>query len=104
MRSLIGNTGRFFAYLVALLADADGNGDLLDDLTAVTWGDETWSAGVTEFGTPPVLERMLRAMRTDPSKLMGIRPLVQALEADDVLPPAFIELWLSVLAIANSRV
>ena len=103
MRTLIGNAGRFFAYLLALLSDVNGESDLLSDVSSATWGDETWSAGFDGASQAPVLERMLRSMRTDPTKLLEIRPLVQAMDGDGILPTEFIDLWLSVVAVASRR-
>ena len=103
MRALIGSSGRFFAYLIALLADTTSEADLLSDVSSVTWSDETWSSKLDHFSQAPVLERMLRSMRTDPVKLLEIRPLVQALESDGILPPEFTELWSTVMAVAANR-
>ena len=50
----------------------------------------------------PVLERLLRTMRRDPSKLVGLHPLVIDLADDDALPPGFVDLWTMIYGVAFS--
>ena len=48
----------------------------------------------------PVLERMVRTMRNDPTRLLALDPLVRDLSADGVLDERFIDLWSALLEIA----
>jgi hypothetical protein len=50
---------------------------------------------------PPVLEKMLKAMRSDQSKLLDIESLVRDLNKDGILPAGFIEVWSAVLEVAG---
>ena len=43
-------------------------------------------------------------MRRDPSKILSLDPLVQALASDDALPEGFASVWRSALNIARRRV
>ena len=42
-------------------------------------------------------------MRSDPSKLLTLTQLVEGLDADHILPDGFMELWISVFAVASER-
>jgi hypothetical protein len=52
---------------------------------------------------PPVLEKMIKAMRTDQAKLLDIASLVRDLDTDGILPDGFIEVWTAVLAVAGKH-
>lgn len=90
LRALVGNAERFFRYLLALLDEDSDQMDLLDDLDSGTRDPDALEG---DFANLPVLEKLLRTMRREPSKLSGIHPLVSDLAADGVLPPGFAELW-----------
>ena len=97
LRTLVGNAERFFRYLLALLDEGPGQMDLLDAVEGVGAG-----TGV-DGGSPvnlPVLERLLRTMRRDPSKLADLHPLVIDLADDDALPPGFVDLWTMIYGVA----
>lgn len=97
LRALVGNAERFLRYLLALLDEDPGQMDLLDAVEGVGAG-----AG-SDGGSPvnlPVLERLLRTMRRDPSKLAGLHPLVIDLADDDALPPGFVDLWTMIYGVA----
>jgi hypothetical protein len=98
LRTLVGNAERFFRYLLALLDEGPGQMDLLDAVEGVGAG-----TGV-DGGSPvnlPVLERLLRTMRRDPSKLADLHPLVIDLADDDALPPGFVDLWTMIYDVAS---
>jgi hypothetical protein len=97
LKALIGNAERFLRYLLALL-DADPTKMDLLDLVDATSTDSSYD-GTGAFALP-VLEKLLRTMRRDPSKLAGIHPLVADLAADDALPPGFAELWTTIYEVA----
>ena len=98
MASLVGSADRFYAYMLAML-----EGDV-DDFSsrdhrprsAIRGGDD--ESGVIVL---PVLERMVRAMRSDPTRLLALDPLVRDLSSDDVLDDDFIDLWSALLEIAT---
>ena len=99
MKALIGNAERFLGYLVALLDESSldnyGEGPVIGE------GAGTWKTS-NSFDMPPVLEKMLKAMRSDQSKLLDIASLVRDLDKDGILPPGFIEVWSAVLEVAGS--
>lgn len=98
MKALIGNAERFLGYLIALL-DESSLDDSGEDLGAGE-GVGTWRTS-NSFDMPPVLEKMLKAMRSDQSKLIDIASLVRDLDKDGILPPGFIEVWSAVLEVAG---
>ena len=51
----------------------------------------------------PVLERLVRTMRTNPRKLEGLRPLIEDLGADGALPEGFALLWETIGEVAFSE-
>jgi len=89
LASLIGNAERFFRYLLALL---DDDMSLTNDTR-----ERLEQLGADDNEDPitglPVLERLLKTRRTDPTKLLSLHPLVTDLAADGVLPDGFGELW-----------
>lgn len=89
LRALVGNAERFLRYLLALLNEDGSQLELLDAVERVEAGA---SDGSGTFDLP-VLERLLRTMRRDQSKLADLDPLVVDLAAEDALPPGFAELW-----------
>lgn len=89
LKALIGSARRFLRYLVALLYD---DSDQLDLREVSRTLDRTASDG-SGSNSFAVLERVLRTMRSDPLKLVGLHPLIADLRADDALPPGFAELW-----------
>ena len=99
MKALIGNAERFLGYLVALLDESSF--DNSEEGPAFGEGAGTWKTS-NSFDMPPVLEKMLKAMRSDQSKLLDIASLVRDLDKDEILPPGFIELWSAVLEVAGS--
>lgn len=99
IKALIGNAERFLGYLVALLDESS-----LDDSGIDLSGGEgtgSWRTS-NSFNMPPVLEKMLKAMRSDQAKLLDIASLVRDLDKDGILPPGFIEVWSAVLEVAGS--
>ena len=99
MKALIGNAERFLGYLVALLDESSL--DNSEEGPAFGEGAGTWKTS-NSFDMPPVLEKMLKAMRSDQSKLLDIASLVRDLDKDGILPPGFIEVWSAVLEVAGS--
>jgi len=100
MKALIGNAERFLGYLVALL-DESSLDDSGEDL-GTGEGAGTWRTS-NSFDMPPVLEKMLKAMRSDQVKLLDIASLVRDLDKDGILPAGFIEVWSAVLEVAGSQ-
>ena len=97
LKLLIGNAERFLRYLLALLYEDSPQVDLGTVLRAI---DTERSAGGSAVNLA-VLERLLRTMRRDPSKLLGLNPLVTDLKADDALPEGFAELWDAIHEVAG---
>ena len=89
LKLLIGNAERFLRYLLALLYEDSPRIDV-DTLLGRIDSDGPGGSGAVN---PAVLERLLRTMRRDPSKLLGLHPLVADLNTDDALPEGFAELW-----------
>ena len=90
LRVLVGNSERFFRYLVAML-DEDSDDTGLGSI--VERASESDAADRSNGANSPVLEKLLRTMRREPEKLAGLDPLVSDLADDDALPPDFAELW-----------
>ncbi len=100
MKALIGNAERFLGYLVALLDESsidDSGGELGAGEGAGAWLPSN------SFDMPPVLEKMIKAMRSDQAKLLDIASLVRDLDTDGILPDGFIEVWTAVLAVAGKH-
>ncbi len=89
MKELIGNAERFLRYLLALLYEDSTRIDIPTLMTNIDGG----GTGETGSVNPAVLEQLLRTMRRDPLKLVGLAPLVNDLRDDDALPPGFARLW-----------
>ena len=89
LKLLIGDAERFLRYLLALLYEDSPRIDLD---TLIGRIDNGGPGGNSTFSLA-VLERLLTTMRHDPSKLLGLHPLVADLKADDALPAGFAELW-----------
>jgi hypothetical protein len=100
LKALIGNAERFLRYLLALLDEDSTQMDLLDAVER-TDGEGEDSAGAFNL---PVLEKLLRTMRRDPSKLAGLHPLISDLATDDALPPGFAELWSTIYDVSIAGV
>ena len=98
---LIGNAQRFFRYLMALLDEESGE---ISVVTAIDRLDNETAEGGPNPLSLPVLEKLLRTMRRDPARLVGLNPLVSDLAADDALPEGFAELWTMILDVAETRV
>jgi hypothetical protein len=96
LKALIGNAERFLRYLLALLDEDSTQMDLLDAVER-TDGDGEEADGAFNL---PVLEKLLRTMRRDPSKLAGLHPLITDLAADDALPSGFADLWATIYDVA----
>ena len=97
LKLLIGNAERFLRYLLALLYEDSTR----IDLGTVLAGIDTDPSGGNSAVNLAVLERLLRTMRRDPSKLLGLHPLVTDLKADDALPEGFAELWDAIHKVAG---
>ena len=100
MKALIGNAERFLGYLVALLDESsidDSGGELGAGEGAGAWLPSN------SFDMPPVLEKMIKAMRSDQAKLLDIASLVRDLDSDGILPDGFIDVWSAVLAVAGKH-
>ena len=100
LRLLIGNAERFFRYLMALLDEDTGEVSLVDAVERIGSDTDGEGAGTVSL---PVLERLLRTMRRDPDKLVGLHPLVSDLAANDVLPDGFAELWEMIHQVATTE-
>lgn len=92
LAALVGNAERFFRYLLALLDDDTGELSLLEAVEGLS-SDGAGDAGPGGPINAPVLEKLLRTMRRDPTKLAELHPLVSDLAADGALPDGFAELW-----------
>ena len=101
LRLLIGNAERFFRYLMALLDEETSEISLVTAVERL--GNETPEGGPNPLSLP-VLEKLLRTMRRDPARLVGLHPLVSDLAADDALPEGFAELWTMILDVAETGV
>ena len=97
LRALVGNAERFFRYLLALLDEDPGQMGLLEAVQGIGAGPTTDGSSPANL---PVLERLLRTMRRDPSKLAGLHPLVVDLADDGALPPGFVDLWTLIYDVA----
>jgi hypothetical protein len=103
LQALLGNAERFIRYLLYLLADESMSdlevGQLLD---AVEGTAE--KARRSRVDTAPVLEQMLRALRTDPERLRPIAELVESLGPDtNVLPPGLLDIWEPIVEVAKEQ-
>ena len=98
LKLLIGNAERFLRYLLALLYE-DSTGVELSEVVRNIDG-EGGGTGAGSAVSLAVLERLLGTMRRDPSKLLGLHPLVADLRADDALPRDFGELWDAIREVA----
>lgn len=106
LASLLATRRDVLRYLMFLLADASGGtpggwiGDLQRALDQGATG--TGAEGVLEL---PLLEALVRTVSRDPSKLAGVRRLVDALERTDegraLLPDGFAEVWPVIWASAS---
>jgi hypothetical protein len=94
VRSMIGNEGRFLAYVEALLGiqplDASGGGGL------TSHASEAGSARDPALGAG-LLERLLRAKARDPLAMDEIKHVVEQLvatpEGGKLVPPDFLRVW-----------
>ena len=100
LKLLIGNAERFLRYLLALLYEDSGPIDIGDVVRSI----DTEQSGGNSAVSFAVLEQLLRTMRRDPSKLLGLHPLVADLKADDALPAGFAELWEAIHKVATEGV
>ena len=98
LKALIGDAKRFLRYLLALLYEDSPAAGLEGTVRRLTDSDDR--SGHSAIGVA-VLEQLLRTMRSDPSKLAGLHPLITDLGEDDALPPGFAELWDGVYAVAR---
>lgn len=101
LRLMIGNAERFLRYLLALLADDPAELDFLDRIEEVTTEGE--AGGTRNNGSGlPVLEAMLKSLRSDPRRLLSVDPLVRDLaETSGGLPEGFVSTWDAVIASAR---
>jgi hypothetical protein len=102
LRNLIGNADRFLRYLLALLSDTGEDFGLADVLDEVTREQPDPANGRAGPGLP-VLEYLLRTLRTDPGRLLALDPLVTDLAADDALPTGFADLWHELRTVTGHR-
>ncbi len=99
LKLLIGNAERFLRYLLALL---------YEDSTQVSIGavmraiDSEQSDG-NKWLNLAVLERLLSTMRRDPSRLLGLHPLVDDLKGDEALPEGFAGLWEAIHSVTTEQ-
>ena len=98
LRALIGNAERFLRYLLALLYEGSTGIDLVEIVRNIDAGEKGTGAGSAV--NLAVLEQLVRTMRHDPSKLLGMHQLVADLGADDALPEGFAELWEAIHEVA----
>ena len=98
LRALIGSAERFLRYLLALLYEGSTGIELSEAITNIDAGEV--GTGAARAVNLAALEPLLRAMRRDPSKLVGLHPLVADLGADGALPEGFAELWEAIREVA----
>ena len=96
LKALIGNAERFLRYLLAILYEDSYRIEAGTLLKTIDPGDPDRNSAALLA----VLEPLLRTMRRDPSKLLGMHPLVADLGADDALPDGFAELWEAIRDVA----
>ncbi|WP_420612706.1 hypothetical protein [Candidatus Spongiisocius sp.] len=99
LKLLIGNAERFLRYLLALLYEDSTQVDLG---TVIRSMDTDRSDGNSRVNLA-VLERLLRTMRRDPSRLLGLHPLVDDLKHDDSLPEGFAGLWEAIHSVTTEE-
>ena len=93
LRSLIGDTQRFMAFLRALLAGLDGMVD------GTGRGDADGNAGPWASGPDEdaFLEELVRAASRDPDRLEPVRRLIEDFrkteEGRSIVPDDFLEVW-----------
>ena len=92
LKSLIGNAERFLRYLLALLYEDSTRVDINNVMRSIDSDQPDGDNAVNRVNLA-VLERLLRTMRRDPSRLLGLHPLVADLKGDEALPEGFGELW-----------
>ena len=99
LKLLIGNAERFLRYLLALLYE-DSTHVSIDKVTRAIDSDQ--SDG-NKWVNLAVLERLLRTMRRDPSRLLGLHPLVDDLKGDEALPEGFAGLWEAIHSVTTEE-
>jgi hypothetical protein len=97
IKELLGSTERFMNYLVSLLDESAGS----SNLEPLFQNNSLAMDSKHELLVPAVLEKMLKTMRSEPRKLQDISPLIDDLGRDDLLPEGFLNLWASIIEVAN---
>jgi hypothetical protein len=106
LASLLATRRDVLRYLMFLLADAGGGspGGWVGDLHRALDQGAT-GAGAESVLELPLLETLVRTVSRDPSKLAGVRRLVDALERTDegraLLPDGFADVWPIIWAAAS---
>lgn len=99
LRALVGSADRFLRYLLALLTDGADDLGLIEALELAS--DDRKTVEHQGAAGLPVLEHLVRTLRTDPARLNAIDPLVSDLAVDDALPPGFEDLWRQLHVVAS---
>ncbi|MCY4368719.1 MAG: phospholipase D family protein [bacterium] len=94
--ALLGNAERFMRYLLAILYE----GSTQIDTGTLIQTIDSGASGASSAGGVAVLERLMRTMRRDPSKLLALHPLVADLKTDKALPEGFAALWEAIYEMA----
>ncbi len=105
VRHLIGDGDQFVRYLLYLIADETDSGLDIGDLSdPAPVPGRSGGARRARESTGPLLEHLLRALRTDPVRLQPVAELVEQFATEpDVLPPGLLEVWEPIEAIAEER-
>lgn len=102
LKSLIGNAERFLRYLLALLYEDSTRIDIGTVMRSIDIEQTDGDNPVNRINLA-VLERLLRTMRRDPSRLLGLHPLVADLKGDEALPEGFAELWEAIHSVTTEQ-
>ena len=92
LRSLIGDTERFLAFLRALLGGFDGLAEPLH-------GEGSNEGGIWMFGMDDetLLEDLVRTASRDPERLEPVRSLIESIletdEGNQIVPTSFLNIW-----------
>jgi len=95
LRGVVNNRDGFLRYLLLLLAGLGDGADVGSVARAFSSGNK--NKPVAAFDDVPLLEELVRAFSRDPKRLLKVQRLISDIteegEADDILPPGFMNLW-----------